>query len=471
MRRSSPPRPWRRLPWPCTPLVARRCGWSRKARREATLRSATSQMSPPLPPSPPSGPPLGTWASRRNATLPAPPSPALTCRPHSSTNPDTQARLGVEVRQSAGSTSTYFRPRRCANFTEPGAFANNVSSPPRPTFSPGWNLVPRWRTMMAPAVTIVPSYTFTPRRWAWESRPLRVEPPPLVLDIDAHDLHDVVLLAVAPADPGPALVLVLEAGDLRTLGLADHSGRDLGALQLVRGGEDRLAIDHEHGGQCHLVPHGCAQALDLDPLTLGDPRLLSTRLHDRIHKATILPAPGHPLHLAVPAGQKRPAGTAKSQCHTPFLRLCSHETGCGDRRDHRWTAGLYRSPTAARDRRRLEGDHSPAAIQALARTVTSSLGALRNPGLCGVASVCRRAGSGRRRTPCGRVRRVVVGSRTFISLATCRCHGRSLHRGVHRRHRTHLSAAQHSRPMAHHLQKHPNRSSGVVHLSNVRPRE
>src|SRR5262249_2142441 len=29
---------------------------------------------------------LGTCASRRNATLPAPPSPALTCRPHSSTN-------------------------------------------------------------------------------------------------------------------------------------------------------------------------------------------------------------------------------------------------------------------------------------------------------------------------------------------------------------------------------------------------
>ena len=45
---------------------ARRCGWSRKASSEATLRSATSQTSPPVPPSPPSGPPLGTWASRRN---------------------------------------------------------------------------------------------------------------------------------------------------------------------------------------------------------------------------------------------------------------------------------------------------------------------------------------------------------------------------------------------------------------------
>src|SRR6476646_8679553 len=90
---SSPLRPCLRLPCPCTPSVARRWGWSRNARREATLRSATSQTSPPLPPSPPSGPPLGTCASRRNETLPAPPSPALTCRPHSSTNPDTSAEV------------------------------------------------------------------------------------------------------------------------------------------------------------------------------------------------------------------------------------------------------------------------------------------------------------------------------------------------------------------------------------------
>src|SRR3954462_3933855 len=145
--------------------------------------------------------------------------------------------------------STYLRPRRSANFTEPGALAKSVSSLPRPTFSPGWNLVPRWRTMMAPAVTIVPSYTFTPRRWALESRPLRVEPPPLVLDIDAHDLHDVVLLAVAPALRRVLLVLVGDTGDLRALGLADDAGGDSRALQLVRGGEHLLAVDHQDRGQ------------------------------------------------------------------------------------------------------------------------------------------------------------------------------------------------------------------------------
>jgi hypothetical protein len=36
--------------------------------------------------------------------------------------------------------------------------------------------------MMAPALTAVPSKTFTPSRWAAESLPLRVEPPPLVFD-------------------------------------------------------------------------------------------------------------------------------------------------------------------------------------------------------------------------------------------------------------------------------------------------
>src|SRR3954451_3268353 len=58
------------------------------------FRSATNQTSPPDPPSPPSGPPRGTWASRRNETLPAPPSPAFAWRPHSSTNWDIRSGYG-----------------------------------------------------------------------------------------------------------------------------------------------------------------------------------------------------------------------------------------------------------------------------------------------------------------------------------------------------------------------------------------
>src|SRR5713226_2019747 len=46
-----------------------------------------------------------------------------------------------------------------------------------PTRSPGWNLVPRWRTMMLPGMTISPPNFLTPSRRPGLSRPLRDEPP------------------------------------------------------------------------------------------------------------------------------------------------------------------------------------------------------------------------------------------------------------------------------------------------------
>ena len=81
-------------PEPCVPEPALRCGWSRNASSEATLRLARSHTSPPRPPSPPSGPPRGTCASRRNATQPAPPSPPFTLHCATSTNPDTRTGYG-----------------------------------------------------------------------------------------------------------------------------------------------------------------------------------------------------------------------------------------------------------------------------------------------------------------------------------------------------------------------------------------
>src|SRR4029450_9367025 len=124
--------------------------------------------------------------------------------------------------------SARLRLRRWPNLTLPSTRANSVSSPPRPTFSPGWMRVPRWRTMIVPAWTAVPSYTLTPSRLAWEPRPFLVGPAPLVLDMssassalaDAGDLDGRVPLAVPPPAPVVALVLVGEAGDLGALGLA-----------------------------------------------------------------------------------------------------------------------------------------------------------------------------------------------------------------------------------------------------------
>src|SRR5262245_12011148 len=140
--------------------------------------------------------------------------------------------------------STSLRPRRSPNCTVPSAVANSVSSPPRPTFSPGWKRVPRWRTRMAPARTEAPEPTFTPRRCALESRPLRDEDAPFFFDMaacscsrsagrDRGDLDDGVLLAVAPAAPLVRLRLVGEAADLLALGLTDDLGGHRRALQLV----------------------------------------------------------------------------------------------------------------------------------------------------------------------------------------------------------------------------------------------
>src|ERR1700678_3972711 len=102
---------------------------------------------------------------------------------------------------------------------------------------------------MAPARTSVPPKALTPSRWALESRPLRVEPPPLVLDMslyllfrlcgrggpgaDTGDLDSRVALAVAPLPAAPGLRLVGKAADLGPLDLSDHPGRDPGRRQLV----------------------------------------------------------------------------------------------------------------------------------------------------------------------------------------------------------------------------------------------
>ncbi len=73
--------------------------------------------------------------------------------------PPDQLPRGVDValaagrRDQAGRTSTSLRPWRSPNLTLPSARAKSVSSPPLPTFSPGWMRVPRWRTMIVPAVT------------------------------------------------------------------------------------------------------------------------------------------------------------------------------------------------------------------------------------------------------------------------------------------------------------------------------
>mmetsp|Transcript_36465 Transcript_36465/g.89944 ORF Transcript_36465/g.89944 Transcript_36465/m.89944 type:complete len:262 (+) Transcript_36465:1348-2133(+) len=65
------------LPPPLSPGMARWCTFLRNPCSELMLSSAWKYTAPPLPPLPPKGPPSGTNFSRRNATIPRPPSPAL----------------------------------------------------------------------------------------------------------------------------------------------------------------------------------------------------------------------------------------------------------------------------------------------------------------------------------------------------------------------------------------------------------
>src|SRR6478735_1434288 len=152
-------------------------------------------MEPPTPPSPPLGPPRGTRISRRKAMQP--------CAPWSS------------------------------NFTRPVTFAKSVSSLPRPTFRPGRNRRPRWRTMIDPPGTRLPSNRFTPSRCELLSRPLRelpcpflcamVETPPAArcraLRVDALDAHTRLERAVSARAPVVLAALHLEHPNLLALGL------------------------------------------------------------------------------------------------------------------------------------------------------------------------------------------------------------------------------------------------------------
>src|ERR671923_2316681 len=127
---------------------------------------------------------------------------------------------------SAGSIEMT-RPRRPEeNCTTPGRVAKIVSSLPMPTPSPGLKRVPRWRTMISPPVTVWPANTFTPRRLAFESRPLRLEPRPFLCAIasllpDLRDTEPGELLPVARAAAVAALGLELEHPELLAALVAD----------------------------------------------------------------------------------------------------------------------------------------------------------------------------------------------------------------------------------------------------------
>src|SRR4051812_37347683 len=282
---------------------------------------------PPGPPLPPSGPPSGLNFSRCTDATPCPPRPALTCSDTRSTKVGTammptlsvsrNAGTGVPdagrpfcdeawVRASGHSPGTMFttrRPRRVPNSTAPATSANRVSSPPRPTPLPGWKWVPRWRTMISPALTTWPPYRLTPSRWELESRPFLVDAAPFLCAIcsvlrsrqnrrgrsgvDRGDLDLGVLLAVPLALLVAGLVLVLLDDDLGALGGAEDLGGDGGLAELRGVGGDRLAVHDEDHRQGHRVAHLGRDLVDLDDVADGNLLLGGACAHDRVHRGLL----------------------------------------------------------------------------------------------------------------------------------------------------------------------------------------
>src|SRR5215203_2817148 len=183
---------------------------------------------------------------------------------------------------------TVLRPRLVPNSTAPGAVANSVSSPPRPTLTPGWKWVPRWRTMISPALTIWPPNRLTPSRWAAESRPLReLEAPFLcamcrLLLLDSGDLEDRQLLTVTLPLVIAGLVLELVDADLGALGVLEHLTGHGDLLQVLGGAGDIRAVNHEGDGQRHLRTGLDLELLDLDHVAHRDLVLLAAGLDDRV---------------------------------------------------------------------------------------------------------------------------------------------------------------------------------------------
>src|SRR5215216_1653862 len=196
--------------------------------------------------------------------------------------------------------------------TVPSTLANRVSSPPRPTPSPGWMRVPRWRTRIVPAVTSWPPWRLTPSRLAAESRPLRLEDAPFLCAISAFLLLLVLLLLLglaarpgrAPAraevdrldlEPGQGLavaegaalaglVLVGEDADLPAPVLVDHTGRDLGLGQVGSGrGHVAVVVDDQQRFQLEAGAVVVAEALDVDEVADLHLVLLSAGPDDGVH--------------------------------------------------------------------------------------------------------------------------------------------------------------------------------------------
>src|SRR6516164_2699563 len=166
-----------------------------------------------------------------------------------------------------------------------------------PTCVPGWNLVPRWRTMMLPGTTISPPNFLTPSRLPRLSRPLRDEPPAFLCAIrhsfltrrtagtsDLGDAQHGLLLAMTLLASIVVPSLLFEDYDLRRAGLLDDRGSNRCASQQRRPHRDLGPLaDHQHLGELDHRTGLAREFLDRDHIVLGDLVLLAAGPDHREH--------------------------------------------------------------------------------------------------------------------------------------------------------------------------------------------
>src|SRR6185312_8593387 len=160
--------------------------------------------------------------------------------------------------------------------------------------------------MIAPAVTVSPANTFTPSRFAFESRPFLEEPSPflcatvllllrrgrrLLRRTDRGDRDPRQLRAVPACLLESALRLEREHLQLLSAQMLDNLGGD-GAFQLRAIGDDGVTTGHQHFRRERLA--GVKRlAIDQELLPLLDAVLLSTNLDHGVHAER--------LHTKMPA--------------------------------------------------------------------------------------------------------------------------------------------------------------------------
>src|SRR5215470_15215126 len=176
-----------------------------------------------------------------------------------------------------------------------------------PTFSPAWKRVPRWRTMIEPALIASPPNTFTPSRFACESRPLREEPPAFLCAIfSSYPLldHWGSLGWIADLDPsvdcvdaqfGEILPMTrvllkmlapahLEDPYLVVPAVSEHGGSDRGACNQRRAHAQIGSVaDGEHLGERDHATHVRTNRFNAQFVSGGDAILLAAGLYYCIH--------------------------------------------------------------------------------------------------------------------------------------------------------------------------------------------